>query len=112
MAALLFVLTAVAGCGGSLEENKRGPENTPAPGGPIVPPEPEETPTPVAPLPGQGEVAFDRLTTGVFGFSQSAGQYEVSVQVSDASLGLGNVESEGGTYTLEPQYVGVRKVGK
>ena len=108
-AALLLTLTAIVGCGGLLEEDKRAPGKLPSGGGPPFTPKPGSTPTPVATPPGDGGVGVDRIASGVFGFIQTAGEYEISIQISDASLGLGHVESDGGNYTVEPQFIGVRK---
>ena len=66
------------------------------------------TPTPSGPPPGETGVTVDQPVTGVVDFSQVAGGYDIQVQISMASVSMGRIESEGGNYTIDPLFIGVR----
>lgn len=105
----LLLFASLTGCGGGVpDEEKGGQERPPVSGNPTPLPAASATPTPSGPPPGETGVSVDQSVAGVIDFSQTAGGYDIQVQISMASLSMGRIESEGGNYTIEPLFIGVR----
>ena len=90
------------GCGGYPEDSKENQDPTLP--DPDAPSRPVATPTPTL-APGERSITMQVPKSAVVNASEEVGAYQITVQISSESLGLGHTPGDVGQYTLTPLIV-------